>query len=450
MTEPGAEPPASPPTSSEPAARRSHLVDLTPLRSSPAFARLWIGEAVAGIGGQMTVVAVMLQIYDFTGSTTAVSGVALFALVPMVVFGLYGGMLADAFDRRAVALVSAIVAWGSTATIALLAWTGLESVWLLYVLTMLNTVASTVITTTRSAIYPRLLPRELLPAAAAMHGIAMGAMVTVGPALAGVLVATVGFGPTYTVDVVLFVTAFLGIATLPRILPEGEVQRPGLESLRYGLAFLRRAPNIRAGFLVDIIAMTFGQPRVLFPAVGAVVLGGGAVTAGVLTASTAVGAMVCGLLSGRLGAVRWQGRAIARAVQVYGLCIAGFAVVLLVATLLGGNADEDFGGASIAAIAVAALFLAGSGAADNVSAVFRSTMLQTAVPDNMRGRLQGVFTVVVTGGPRLGDLYVGALALVAAAWFPPLLGGIVIVVLAGVVLRVTRSFREYDGLDPKP
>ncbi|GGI35946.1 MFS transporter [Cnuibacter physcomitrellae] len=405
---------------------------------------------MAGIGGQMTVVAVMLQIYDFTGSTTAVSGVALFALVPMVVFGLYGGMLADAFDRRAVALVSAIVAWGSTATIALLAWTGLESVWLLYVLTMLNTVASTVITTTRSAIYPRLLPRELLPAAAAMHGIAMGAMVTVGPALAGVLVATVGFGPTYTVDVVLFVTAFLGIATLPRILPEGEVQRPGLESLRYGLAFLRRAPNIRAGFLVDIIAMTFGQPRVLFPAVGAVVLGGGAVTAGVLTASTAVGAMVCGLLSGRLGAVRWQGRAIARAVQVYGLCIAGFAVVLLVATLLGGNADEDFGGASIAAIAVAALFLAGSGAADNVSAVFRSTMLQTAVPDNMRGRLQGVFTVVVTGGPRLGDLYVGALALVAAAWFPPLLGGIVIVVLAGVVLRVTRSFREYDGLDPKP
>ncbi|MCS5496760.1 MFS transporter [Cnuibacter physcomitrellae] len=450
MTEPGAEPPAGPPTSSEPAARRSHLVDLTPLRSSPAFARLWIGEAVAGIGSQMTVVAVMLQIYDVTGSTTAVSGVALFALVPMVVFGLYGGMLADAFDRRAVALVSAIVAWGSTATIALLAWTGLESVWLLYVLTMLNTVASTVITTTRSAIYPRLLPRELLPAAAAMHGIAMGAMVTVGPALAGVLVATVGFGPTYTVDVVLFVTAFLGIATLPRILPEGEVQRPGLESLRYGLAFLRRAPNIRAGFLVDIIAMTFGQPRVLFPAVGAVVLGGGAVTAGVLTASTAVGAMVCGLLSGRLGAVRWQGRAIARAVQVYGLCIAGFAVVLLVATLLGGNADEDFGGASIAAIAVAALFLAGSGAADNVSAVFRSTMLQTAVPDNMRGRLQGVFTVVVTGGPRLGDLYVGALALVAAAWFPPLLGGILIVVLAGVVLRVTRSFREYDGLDPKP
>ncbi|WP_378146731.1 MFS transporter [Cnuibacter sp. UC19_7] len=446
MTEPGSEPS----TRSAPSPRRSHLVDLAPLRSSPAFARLWIGEAVSGIGSQMTVVAVMLQIYDFTGSTTAVSGVALFALVPMVVFGLYGGMLADAFDRRAVALVSAIVAWSSTATIAILAWTALESIWLLYVLTMLNTVASTVITTTRSAIYPRLLPRELLPAAAAMHGIAMGAMVTVGPALAGVLVATVGFGPTYTVDVVLFVTAFLGIATLPRILPEGQVQRPGLESLRYGLAFLRRAPNIRAGFLVDIIAMTFGQPRVLYPAVGAVVLGGGAVTSGVLTTSTAVGAMVCGLLSGRLGAVRWQGRAIARAVQVYGLCIAGFAVVLLVATLLGGNTDDDFGGASIGAIALAALFLAGSGAADNVSAVFRSTMLQTAVPDNMRGRLQGVFTVVVTGGPRLGDLYVGALALIAAAWFPPLLGGIVIVALAGLVLRVTRSFREYDGLNPRP
>ncbi|MCS5733934.1 MFS transporter [Herbiconiux daphne] len=440
----------APPPEAEPVRRRNPFVDLTPLRVSAPFARLWTGEAIAGIGSQMTIVAVGLQIYDLTGSTLAVAGVALFALVPMIVFGLYGGMLADAFDRRLVALIAAIVAWSSTALIALLAWTHVDSVWLLYLLTTVNACAATVINATRTAIFPRLLPRELLPAAAALNGITVGVMVTVGPALAGVLVATVGFDWTYTVDVVLFLAAFLGIASLPKILPEGEVQKPGLESLRYGYDFLKRAPNIRAGFLVDIIAMTFGQPRVLYPAVGALVLGGGAITVGILTAATAVGATVCSLLSGRLGHVRWQGRAIGRSVQFYGLFILAFGVVLLVATLTGVDVAPDIASANIPAIVLASIVLAAAGAADNVSAIFRSTMLQTAVPDNMRGRLQGVFVVVVTGGPRVGDLYVGALTLFAALWFPPLLGGIVVIVAVALIVRFTRSFRDYDSLDPKP
>jgi MFS family permease len=434
----------------EPARRKNPFVDLTPLRESPAFARLWAGEAIAGIGSQMTIVAVGLQIFDLTGSTLAVAGVALFALVPMIVFGLYGGMLADAFDRRLVALLAAIVAWSSTAVIALLAWTQVDSVGLLYLLTTINACAATVINATRTAIFPRLLPRELLPAAAALGGITVGVMVTVGPALAGVLVATVGFSWTYTVDVVLFLAAFLGIASLPKILPEGEVQKPGLQSLKYGYDFLKRAPNIRAGFLIDIIAMTFGQPRVLFPAVGALVLGGGAITVGILTAATAVGATLCSLLSGRLGHVRWQGRAIARSVQLYGLFILVFGVVLLVATATGVDVTPDIDQANIPAIVIASIMLAAAGAADNVSAIFRSTMLQTAVPDNMRGRLQGVFVVVVTGGPRLGDLYVGALTVFAALWFPPLVGGVVIVIVVAIILRVTRSFRDYDSFDPRP
>jgi MFS family permease len=316
-------------------------------------------------------------------------------------------------------------------------------------------VSATVVQTTRSAIYPRILPRELLPAAAALNGITTGVMVTLGPALAGVLVASVGFGWTYSIDVVLFVAAFLGIASLPRILPEGEVHRPGLESLRHGFAFLKRAPNIRAGFLIDIAAMTFGQPRVLFPAVGVLVLGGGAVTVGVLTAAFAVGSLLASVFSGRLGQVRWQGRAIARAVQAYGGFTALFGVVLLWASLAHGSATghpvgEAFGAADLPAVVLASLALTGAGVSDEISAIFRSTMLQTAVPDNMRGRLQGVFTVVVTGGPRIGDLYVGALSLVAALWVPPLLGGLVIVVAAAFILRFVRSFRSYDALDPRP
>ncbi|WP_382305915.1 MFS transporter [Herbiconiux sp. UC225_62] len=434
----------------EPARRRNPFADLTPLRASPAFARLWAGQAISGIGSQMTIVAVGLDIYRLTGSTLAVAGVALFALVPMIVFGLYGGMLADAFDRRAVALIAAIVAWSSTAAIAILAWTGADSVAALYALSTLNAVAATVITTTRSAIFPRLLPRELLPAAAALNGITFGFMVTVGPALAGVLVATVGFGWTYSVDVVLFVAAFLGIASLPRILPEGEVQRPGLASLRYGFAFLKRAPNIRASFLIDIFAMTFGQPRVLFPAIGVLVLGGGPVTVGLLTAAYAIGSTLTGIFSGRLGHVRMQGRAIAHAVQVYGAFVALFGVVVLVASAAGSPVSQELDDVNRPALVLAALALIGAGASDEVSAIFRGTMLQTAVPDNMRGRLQGVFTVVVTGGPRIGDLYVGALSVFAALWFPPLLGGFVIVVAATLILRLVHSFRAYDAFDPKP
>ncbi|MGA0568703.1 MFS transporter [Rathayibacter sp. KR2-224] len=430
-------------------AHRSLFVDLRPLRSSPAFARLWLGGAVSGIGGQMTIVAIGLQVYDLTGSTLAVSGVALFALAPMVFFGIYGGMLADVVDRRVLALAAGIAAWGSTLCIALLAWFHVDNVWLLYLLATLNSVAATVISSTRMAIYPRILDRELLPAASALGGISTGVMVTVGPALAGVLVATVGFGWTYSVDVVLFVFAFLGIVTLPSIVPEGEASKPGWASIVEGLGFLRTAPNVRMSFIVDIIAMTFGQPRVILPAAGALLLGGGPVTVGVLTAAFAVGALVSSVFSGPLGHVRLQGAAVGRAIVAYGgfiLCL-GIELVLL-ATGWFGTADA--GHPNIPAIAIACLLFAGAGAADNVSAIFRQTILQTATPDTMRGRIQGVFTVVVTGGPRLGDLYAGAAAALVALWFPPVLGGLAIIGGVVLLMRLQPTFRRYDAMHPEP
>jgi MFS family permease len=432
-----------------PAVRRSVFVDLAPLQQSPAFARLWLGGAISGIGGQMTVVAIGLQVYDLTHSTLAVSGVALFALVPMVFFGVYGGMLADVFDRRVVALLSAILAWGSTFTIALLAWLQVDNIWALYLLATLNSVAATVIGATRMAIYPRLLPRELLPAASALGGISSGVMVTVGPALAGVLVAAVGYGWTYSVDVVLFVFAFLGIATLPAIVPEGDAARPGWASLREGLAFLKSAPNVRMSFIIDIIAMTFGQPRVMLPAAGALLLGGGSITVGVLTASFAIGALVCSVFSGPLGHVRMQGLAVGRSVIVYGVFTLAFGLELaLLATGWFGNADA--GHPQLTAIVIACVLFAGAGAADNVSAIFRQTILLSATPDTMRGRIQGVFTVVVTGGPRIGDLYTGAIAALVALWFPAAFGGLVIIVLVAVLLRVQHTFRHYDAMHPVP
>lgn len=441
--------------------KRRRLVDTTPLRVSPAFARLWFGGAISGVGAQLTVVAVGLQVYDITASTFAVSLVGGIALIPMIVAGLWGGMIADAFDRKRVLLVSALVGWTSVIGLALLAWydSGLPAdevpVWPLYLLATLSSVSATVQMTTRAAVTPRLIPGALVPAASALNGIAFGIQLTLGPALAGVLVATVGYGWTYLVDVLLFSTMFLGIVTLPRMAPTEGVERPGWKSLTQGIAFLRAAPNIRMSFLVDIVAMTFGRPHVLFPALGVLVFGGGPVTVGILTAAMAVGTFLASLFSGPVGQVHRHGVAIGRAISVYG----GF-VLLLGLTVLGmqiglangwvAEVGAEFGQVNPIALGIAAFALIGMGASDEISAIFRGTMLLMATPDVMRGRLQGIFTVVVAGGPRIGDLYIGVFATAVALWFPPVLGGILIIALIAVLVRVQGSFRRYDARQPTP
>lgn len=439
--------------------KRRRFVDLAPLRASPAFARLWIGNAISGIGAQMTVVAVGLQIFDMTRSTMMVALVGGVALLPMIVAGLWGGMLADAFDRRLVLMVSSLVGW--TAVLGLFALSSWDAalvadgqraeVWPFYVLTTINTVAATISGATRSAVTPRILPTHLISRAAALNGIAIGIMLTLGPALAGVLVATIGLPVTFAVDAVLFAAGFLGIIGLPKLPPLGVVARPGLTSLRDGMRFLRHAPNIRMSFIVDIIAMTFGRPFALLPAVGAVAIGGGAITVGVLTAAAAIGTLLASLLSGPVAHVHRHGVAISRSITVYGCFVALLGAVILAMTLgWGGPVGEDWSQVSWPALGVAALALAGMGASDEISSIFRATMLLTAAPDDMRGRTQGLFTVVVTGGPRIGDLYAGAAATLVALWAPPLFGGIAIIVAIAVVTRMQRTFLAYDARRPTP
>ncbi|MBT2494399.1 MFS transporter [Microbacterium sp. ISL-59] len=427
--------------------RRGLLIDLTPLKTSPAFARMWIGSTLSGIGGQLTIVTVMLHVFVLTESTFAVSMIAVAGLIPMILAGLYGGMLADAFDRRRVALIAATITFASTAMLAALTWTGTETIWWLYALSIVNSAANSVGMATRTAIVPRLIPREQLAAASALNGVAFGLTVMAGPALAGLLVALTGYGWTYTIDVVLMLSMFLGLWTLPTLRPEGEIVRPGLESLVDGWRFLRRAGNIRMQYIIDIIAMTFGQPLVLFPALGTILLGGGAVTTGILTAAVAVGTFTSSLFSGRVVQYRWHGRGIARAVEAYGASILLFGVVLLVGAFSSPASETA---PHIGLIVAACVALALSGASDNVSSIYRNTMMQAAVPDAMRGRLQGLFVVVVAGGPRVGALYAGTLATLTTLWFPPLLGGVLVIALVAMLSRRNRRFHDYDAENPEP
>jgi len=435
-----------------------HLVDIAPLKASPAFARLWIGGAISGIGAIMTHVAVGLQIYEITESTFMVGLVGGISLVPMIVAGLWGGVIADVMDRRKVLIASSLVAWSMTLALVALSFWDLHlqgegahaPVWPFYVVTTLNAVAATVSGATRGSVVGRILPSDMLSRAAALNGIAFGATLTIGPALAGVLAAGVGLPWTFTIDAILFSAGFLGVWMLPSLPRLGERVEAGWPVLKEGFSFLRRSPNIRMSFVVDIIAMTFGRPYVLFPALGATLVGGGALTVGALTAAGAVGTMLASLFSGPVKRVHRHGVAISRAIQAFGLFAALFGLATLVLSLDGHEAAEGWGGIHWLTLAVLGVCMAGMGASDEVSAIFRQTILLQAAPDEMRGRLQGVFVVVVTGGPRIGDLYAGILATAVALWFPPLLGGVVIIALIAVLTRAQRTWRDYDAQNPTP
>lgn len=443
------------------------FVDFSPIRASPAFGRLWIGTSISGIGAWLTTTAVGLEIFHIAIATMSeaqatfmVSLVGGIALVPMVVVGLWGGMLVDAADRRTVAIVSAIVSWVATLSLlGLSIWDTVASqggghaeVWPFYVVTTIQAIAANISGTARSAITPRIVAPDMLSRASALNSLTWGLQLALGPAIAGILIAVAGYPITYAVDAVMFAAAFIGIFGLPKLPPLHEhVTRPGLRSLVEGFAFLRTASNIRMSFIVDIIAMGLGRPQVLFPALSVAVIGGGSVTVGILGAAMAVGTFLTGLFSGPVARIHRHGVAISRAILVFG----GFTVLLglvIGAGQLGwfGAVGEDFSDVSWPLLILVFVMLVGTGMSDEVSAIFRGTMMAAAAPDEMRGRMQGIFMVVVQAGPRIGDLIAGTIAALLGLWSPPVLGGVLVIALVWMLTRTSPRWRAYDGRTPTP
>ena len=394
---------------------------------------------ISNIGQQMTAIAVGLQVYELTKSSFMVGLVGLFQLVPLVGFGLYGGTLSDAFDRRLVGLISALGLWACSVGFLVQSSLGLESVAVLYGLIAVQSAFFAVGNPARQAIIPRLVGQDLLPAANALGMLTWSVGFTIGPLLGGILVATSGTVTLpYLVDVIGFGVVVWAMWRLPKlpptIVPGDAVPRAGWSAVKEGFVFLRGKRNLQMTFYEDLIAMVFGMPRALFPAIAAQWYGGSvrdvATVLGLLAAAPALGAVLSGVFSGPLGRVRWQGRAIVISIVVWGAAIAAF----------GG----------VRWLPLALLFLAIAGAADNVSAVFRATILQAATPDEYRGRLQGVFTVVVAGGPRLGDVEAGTVAVIFGETVSVVSGGIACVLLALGLARAVPSFWQYDAHHPVP
>lgn len=430
---PRALPPAAPPALKARLASglRGVTLDTRPL-AHPVFRRLLIGQSAAYVGTMVTGVTIPVQIYALSRSSLSVGLTGLAGLVPLVVFGLYGGAIADRFDRRVLYLASACLTWATTLALLLQALADLRSVPLILALVAVQAGAFAVSSAARGAIIPRIVPTPLVPAANTLYFTAGNVGQVAGPLVAGILISLPnGYCWAYGADAMLFSLLLYSAVHLPPIVPTGSGARTGgLRSVFDGLRFIAAAPVLWMSFAVDIAAMTLAMPTALFPEVAQVRFGGGV---GLLYSAIAIGSVVAGLFSGWIGRVRRQGRALAVAVTAWAAAIA-----------LAGTVHH---------LLAAAALLAAAGAADLVSAVYRETILQTYAPDAMRGRLQGVFTVVVAGGPRLGDLRAGAMASatgLGVAWTGSSLLCMIVVIVGALLVRPFWRYAVTSAQPPSP
>ncbi|MFT4128215.1 MAG: MFS transporter [Gordonia sp. (in: high G+C Gram-positive bacteria)] len=426
---------------------RRFLADTTPLEN-PHFRRLWWANIVTVVGAQLTVVAVPAQIYEITGSSAYVGLTGIFGLVPLVIFGLWGGALADVVDRRVILVVTTAGLIGCSALFWVQSALGLGSgvgggtggvqVWVILVLFAIQQAFFAVNQPTRTAVLPRLLPAADLPAALSLTMTVMQAGAIAGPLIGGALIPVLGYSMLYLADAVLLLPTLWAVLALPALAPES-ANAPtvaGLRSVLDGLRYLAGHRILLASFLVDLIAMIFGMPRALFPQMAHESFGGpssGGLAFALLFIAISVGAVVGGVFSGWVSRVRRQGLAVIVCILIWGVAIA-----------LAGLAVGFAGGGLMPMLPVVLVLLVVGGAADMASAAFRQSILLAAATDDVRGRLQGVFIVVVAGGPRIADVAHGTAAAAVGVALTTALGGVGVIVftlLAALAIPVFVRYR---------
>ena len=410
---------------------RAVAVDTGPLRHSRDYRLLALGGFVSGMGTQVTLVALPFQMYVLTGSSFDVGMIGLAELVPLAAMSLLGGALADRTERRRLLQISQLVQLSTSSLLALGAASGSPPVAFLYVLAGIAAAASGVDRPTRTAIIPSLVgPDEIQPAVAFNYGLAQLTMV-VGPALGGIVIAVAGLAWAYALDVATF-AAMVGAVALMSRLPapprtEGESV---LAAVRSGLRFAVRRGELMGSFAADLLAMTFGMPRALFPALALTVYHAGATGVGLLYAALSAGATLAAFATGWLAHVRRLGRIVVFAIAAWG-----------VAVTLAGLTHSLW-------VAMACLAIAG--AADSVSAVCRSAIMLIATPDAMRGRMSSIFTLVVAGGPRVGDVESGSVAAAFGTRAAVVSGGLLCILGLVPIVALFPAFWRYGEDDGTP
>ena len=420
---------------------RRFFADTTPLRT-PDFRRLWLAGIVTVIGGNLTIFAVPVQLYALTQNSAYVGLSGLFALVPLIVFGLLGGAWADAMDRRLLLIIASIGLAFSSVLLWLQAALTLNNVWVVLCLLSVQQAFYAINSPTRSAAIPRMLPGDQLAAANSLNFTVFQFGAIVGPLLAGVMLRWVDLSTLYLIDAITCVAPLWVTFRLAPMPPTngGRSSGYGLTAVLDGFRYLAGNQVVLMSFVVDLIAMILGMPRSLFPQMAHQSFGGpveGGTTMALLAAAMSAGAVAGGVFSGWFPRIKRQGLAVVVSIVVWGGAMIGFG-------LAGGFAHGHAG----AMLWIALAFLAVGGAADMVSAAFRSTNLQQVASDELRGRLQGVFTVVVAGGPRLADAVHGAAAAAVGTTVAAAGGGglvLVVVVVAALVVPAFVRYRVAEG-----
>ena len=399
-------------------------MDTTPLRTSRDFRLLFLAGTVFYFGAMVSYVAIPYQVYTLTGSNFAVGALGLVELAPLVVFGLYGGALADHVDRRRLLVTTGVAQAGFTAVLAVNAFRDDPSLWVIFVVSAFLAASSSLQRPSREALMPRTVTHDELPAANALTSLGMQLGVLVGPAVGGLLVAYVGIGWCFLVDIGGLAVASLMFVLMRPYPHRAETTPPSLAGIGEGLAYAVRRKDLLGTYLVDIAAMFLAMPVVLFPAVAEEVFGQPQLL-GVLYSAETVGALAATALSGWTGRVHLHGRAIVVAAAAYGGCVA-------VAGLM-------------PSIWLMALFFALSGAADMVSGVFRGTIWSQTIPENMRGRLAGIEMLSYSIGPLGGQVRAGITADLWSVRGAITSGGLACVAGVTITAACLRDFWSYDN-----
>ena len=398
------------------------LVDVTPLKTSPAFRSYWVGSVVSLLGSQFTTVALRYQVFKLSGSTFMVGILAMAQLVPLLIAAIGLGQLADALDRRKLLFTTQCVLVVLCAGLALNARQAHPRLWLLFVLAVLHSFTVGIDWPTRSSLIPRIVPESILPAALALNSISFSLAAVVGPIFAGWVVAS-NISLAFVFDGASYLVLLASLVRIPPQPASGKV-KISFGAIADGGRYVRRNRLLQSTFVADIGAMIFGAPDALFPAMAENVFGGGARTYGYLQAAPGLGAMLAAGASGWTSTIRKRGLAVIWCIAIWGLAIAGFGFTK--------------------SLPLALVFLAIAGGADGISAIFRTTIVQTTTPDEYRGRLSAIFVAVVRGGPRVGEFESGIVSSLGGLQLAAWTGGLACIAWILVTARLYPELARYE------
>jgi MFS family permease len=398
-------------------------IDISPLKKYPDFRNLWASGLISYLGSMVTYVAIPFQIKELTNSYIAVGIVGAIEIIPLILFGLYGGVLADYVDRKKMVWATEAAALVLSGILLLNSLSSEPKVWVIYVMAGLFASVDGLQRPSADAILPRIVGHKDLPAASALMSLRWQMGVIIGPTIGGIVISTISISAGYGFDVFTFFISLLFLARVGSVPANPEAEKPSLRGLLDGIKYAFSRQDLTGTYLIDLAAMFFAMPTALYPFWADQL--GAPWALGFLYAAVTVGSVIVTLTSGWIKTYRFHGRAIIWAAIGWGAAIA-----------LAGISNS---------LILVLLFLAIAGGADMISALFRGTIWNQTIPDNLRGRLAGLELLSYSIGPLAGQLRAASMAAATSLTFSVTAGGLICVFMVALLASFLPKLRKYDA-----